>query len=66
MSTPTARFTIVRGVAAILVVALLARVVLAFLVARHMPLVSDALSYDEDAREMLVRFPGDKAYYWPP
>lgn len=56
----------VGDVAAVLVVAVLARAVLAFVVARHMPLVSDALSYDENAREMLVSFPGDKAYYWPP
>ena len=56
----------VRGLAGILVVAVLIRFALAFGVARHIPLIHDALSYDELAREMLVRFPGDNAYHWPP
>lgn len=62
----TPSFMMVRGVAGILVVAVVIRFVLAFVVARHMPLVHDALSYDELAREMLVRSPSDDAYYWPP
>jgi 4-amino-4-deoxy-L-arabinose transferase-like glycosyltransferase len=66
MNASGSRRSIVRGVAVILVVAVLTRLVFAFVLARHMPLVSDALSYDENAREMLVRFPGEKAFYWPP
>jgi 4-amino-4-deoxy-L-arabinose transferase-like glycosyltransferase len=42
------------------------RAVVALVVLRSMPLVSDAASYVEFATELLADFPGTRAYFWPP
>jgi 4-amino-4-deoxy-L-arabinose transferase-like glycosyltransferase len=42
------------------------RVVVAFGLLGGLPLVSDALSYSDFARDLLSSFPGKDAYYWPP
>ena len=46
--------------------ALIVRSLVAFVVLRSMPLVSDAASYAEVAERLLEHFPGDFAYFWPP
>jgi 4-amino-4-deoxy-L-arabinose transferase-like glycosyltransferase len=51
---------------AILGTAIVVRLALAFGLLGHMPMVSDAESYDDFAAKLAQDFPGHDAYYWPP
>ena len=50
----------------LLATALALRVAVVFVALRHMPIVSDADAYAEQARRLAHGFPGSFAYYWPP
>lgn len=50
----------------LLSVALLVRIVDAFIVFGSMPFISDARSYSKTAQALLRDFPGAEAFYWPP
>ena len=55
-----------RSVVGIGVVALLIRLLFGLVVIDTMPLMSDAVSYDTEAKELLRSFLGTDPFYWPP
>lgn len=51
---------------ALVLSAITARCLFAFGILGDMPPQSDALQYSNQARELLVTFPAERAYFWPP
>ena len=50
----------------LIAVATIVRVGVVFFPLDSMPLVGDALSYSEEGKKLLAKFPGETAYFWPP